>query len=116
MARKNLIYSLQLFTAVDATVPQTSAKIVDASQLDNARIHVTHDPTSVGEFFVFARSGDKDTFVTLEFSEPLLTDAVNGDVSIRLDKIDFTDFYLTFVPSAGVGTITAVVTCKSVGA
>lgn len=114
MSRKHVLYSLPLMTNADATASIDSI-VVDVSQLDKASIHIKHDPTSTGVFQVFVKNGDKDTFFALDFGVPLDMDP-SGEVQLLLNELPFTALYLAYTPTAGVGTFTAVLTSKSLGA
>lgn len=117
---KDVLQRKRVFDAVDATTPQTS-DIFTVDKLDYGSIHIVHDPTSTGEFHVYARmsrgqldGGVNDTFFELNFGEPLAADA-SGEVQLRFDVVDFVEFYLEWEPTVGVGTITAIPTFKSDG-
>lgn len=114
MSRKHVLYSLPLMKDADATLTVDSI-VVDVSQLDKTSIHIKHDVTSTGTFEVFVKNGDKDTFFALDFGEVLATDA-SGEVQILLNELPFTALYLAYTPTVGVGTFTAILTSKSLGA
>lgn len=116
MARKHLIYSYPFFDAqVVAASSFSAASKVD--QLDNASIDLEWTSSTLNATVeVQAKNGDNADWRTLEFSNPITISGASGSHEIILLMMPFTDLRLHIIVAAGSGTITAVLTSKSVGA
>jgi hypothetical protein len=114
MARKLVIPSYIALNAADATVSQTSGEsIVDGT--DKVSYHVTFSANNTGTFTVQAKNGNNDAWYDLDFGQPLTITADNEAVFF-LNECPFTKVRLLWSPSAGSGTMTAILTSKSLGA
>jgi hypothetical protein len=120
MSRKHLVSKYKMLDAVDATVSQTSTKS-NVEQLDSASIHVKFSAANSGTLTVEARNGSypaheaEVNWYALQFGAPL-TITAETDVQIVLSIMPFSEIRLKWAPSAGAGTMTSVLTMKTVGA
>jgi len=122
MARKNA-HSYSMFKsdsnqsgAVDATLSQDSSfNATDVSQVDKATIHVVFDAPNSGTLSIWAKNSLDDSFFELNFGAPL-TITAETECMLDLQQLDFQNIYLSWVPSAGAGTFTAVLHMASLGA
>lgn len=116
MARKHLIYSYPFFDAaiVSASVDSASSKV---DQLDNASIDLEWSASTLSATVqVQAKNGDNADWRTLDFSSPITISGASGSHEIILLMMPFTDLRLHITVSSGSGTVSAILTSKSVGA
>lgn len=133
MPRKNLVQSYEMFTgetqpagsglaykSVSATTTQTS-QISNVETSDAATIHVHFSAANSGTLSVEARNiyanPNEPTkgFYPLSFGAPL-TITAETEVQILLNTMPFTEIRLIWTPLAGVGTMSAFLNMKTVGA
>lgn len=115
MARKNLIYSFPLINAeitADTTSPSTNV-----SQLDQASIDLRWaGSTLVATAQVQVKNGENAEWRVLDFGSPITISGANGAHEIILLTMPFTDLRMFLDVSSGTGSVTAIITAKSVGA
>jgi hypothetical protein len=115
MSRKN-VHAYAIFNAVDATSAQTSLSgPTDVSQVDKFNIHCKFSAANSGAFQVFVRNAKTSAFYELNFGASLAITS-QTECLIDISQANFSDMYLVWTPSAGSGTLTAVLHMASVGA
>lgn len=113
MSRKHS-HSFTAFNAVDATTPQTSIS-TSVMGIDKLSYHIKFSANNSGEFFIEAQNSDTDTWFVVSFNAPMIITADN-EAQLIMNECPFKNLRLKWVPSAGSGTITAVLQMRSVGA
>lgn len=115
MSRKHS-HSYTMLRAVSATTSQdSSANPTDISYVDKASIHCKFSAANSGSFKVWVRNSIDDTYFELDFGSAL-TLTSETECNIEMQQLDFQTMYLQWVPSAGSGTLTAILHMASVGA
>jgi hypothetical protein len=115
MARKN-VHSYAALSLVNATTAQdNSSNPTDISQVDKCSIHCSFSAPNAGDFHIFVRNSKNDAFFELDFGVTL-TLAGESECAIDLQDLNFSDLYISWVPTIGAGTLTAILHMSSVGA
>lgn len=113
MARKNVV-AVTTLDRVDATTVQIS-DIHHTSEIDYLSMHAKFSASNSGTFAVLGRNHDNDQWYELNFGGSLVV-STETECQIILTQIPCKYLKLTWVPSAGSGTLTVFTTMKSVGA
>jgi hypothetical protein len=115
MSRKNIIPGYKAFDALDATTTQTQDPETSVVGCDKASYHVTFSTANTGELIVQAKNSKNDSWYDLDFGVPLTVTA-ETEIILNVNQINFQAMRLVWQPSAGAGTISAVLSSASVGA
>lgn len=121
MARKNVIEPYKLFNKVDMSTQQTS-KETSIMQVDNIEFIVAWDGAALnGELLVQVASQVKDdpdatVWADLDFGAPVVINTANGNHLININQKCGNKIRVSWMPTAGTGELTVIITAKSVGA
>lgn len=116
MARKNVLKTFTVFSAVDIASTQTSTA-VNVEQLDIGNFFVSWTSSSiVGVLTVEGKIGDSGTWFTLDLNETLSINVDNSNLQILLQQMPFTQVRLKYTATSGTGNMTAVFHGKTTGA
>lgn len=109
MSRLNT-HSFTALNAVAATTTQTSisTSVIGVSKLS---YHIKFSTNNTGEFFIEAQNSDTDTWFRVTFNSAMTITADN-EAQLIMNEVPFKNLRLLWVPSAGSGTITAVISMK----
>jgi hypothetical protein len=115
MARKH-VHSYTIFRAVDATSSiSNSTAPTDVSQVDKFNIHCKFSAANSGDFKVFVRNSKDDSYYELNFGAAL-TITSDTECLLEIQEANFSDMYISWVPTSGSGTLTAILHMASLGA
>jgi len=113
MSRK-VSHSYTMLNAVAATSAQESG-VVNVFGVDKLSIHVKFSANNSGTFTVYARNSEDDAWFSVSFNvTPTIT--ADNEALLVMNEVPFHEIKLAWAPSAGSGTMTAVLKMKSVGA
>lgn len=109
MSRLNT-HSFTALGAVAATATQTSisTSVVGVSKLS---YHCKFSAANSGAFTVEAQNSDADTWVSVPFNVTMTLTA-ETEALIVMNEVPFKNLRLVWTPSAGSGTLTAVLSMK----
>jgi hypothetical protein len=110
---RKTVHSYTVFNAVDATTTQTSEKTV-VQGIDKLSYHVKFSANNAGTFNVQAQNSDSDTWVNISFNA-VMTIAAENEALIIMNEVPFKNLRLVWTPSAGSGTMTAILNMRAVG-
>lgn len=113
MSRK-FSHNYRMFNAVVATSTQTSEE-VSVLGIDKLSIHAKFSANNSGTFTLQARNSDVDSWFDVDFNVAMTITADNEALLI-MNEVPFDKIKLTWTPSAGSGTLTAVLKMKNTGA
>lgn len=112
MSRKTT-HTYTAFDALDATISQTGAS-TSVLGVDKASYHIKFSTNNTGTFNVQAQNSDSDAWFNVNFGVSLAITADN-EASLNMFEVPYKNLRLVWNPSAGAGTITAILTIKAVG-
>lgn len=116
MSRKSLLKPYKMLDAVDMSTNQESAPTF-VEGIDQCSILVHWVGTlPVGEIKVLARNGKLTDFYELDFDETLAVSGNDDSMFILIKTAPFTEVKLQYVRTSGVGTMTATINGKVIGA
>jgi len=107
-------HNYTVFNAVSATTNQTSAE-TSIQGIDKLSYHVKFSANNTGAFTVEAKNSDSDAWFSIPFNATMSITADNEALLI-MNETPFKLIRLNWVPSAGSGTITAILNMRSIGA
>lgn len=113
MSRK-VSHSYTMLNAVAATSTQTSEE-VSVFGVDKLSIHAKFSANNSGTFTLQAKNSDSDSWFNVDFNVAM-TITAEAETLMLMNEVPFDKIKLTWTPSAGSGTLTAVLKMKSQGA
>lgn len=123
MARKNIIASHKMLDSVSLT-SNSESSITNVINLDRASVSIQWSGSdSVGEVEFHARKKEKEKstadtqWYTLDFGSSIAITGASGSHEVIFDSLDFCELKAVYTTASGTtGSLTAVISAKTVGA